>query len=64
MRRAHTSTIVVFMVSTIFMVAVVMVPAQDKPTSLRDARAAVEANMSTAAGKTYDRSVGASTVLR
>jgi hypothetical protein len=34
------------------MVAAVMVSVQDKPTGLRDARAAIEATMSTAAGET------------
>jgi hypothetical protein len=59
MRRTPTSTILAFMVGTLFVVAAVMVSAQDKPTSLRDARAAVEANMSTGAGKTYDEQFGA-----
>jgi hypothetical protein len=40
------------------MVAAVMVSAQDKPTGLKDAQAAIEANMSTAAGKTYDEQFG------
>ena len=39
-------------------VMVSMVSAQDKSTTLRDARAAVEANMSTATGKTYDEQFG------
>jgi hypothetical protein len=59
MRRTPTSTILASTVVTVFMVAAVMVSAQDKPTSLRDARAAIEANMSTAAGKTYDEQFGA-----
>jgi hypothetical protein len=58
MRRTPTSTIFAFMVGTLFMVAAVMVSAQDKPTGLREARAAIEANMSTAAGKTYDEQFG------
>src|SRR5271169_1384289 len=58
MRRAPTSTILAFTVGTLFMVAAVMVSAQDKPTGLRDARAAIEENMSTAAGKTYDEQFG------
>lgn len=33
--------------------------AEDKPTSLSDARAAVEANMRTAEGKAYDDKLGA-----
>jgi hypothetical protein len=40
------------------MVTAVIAFAQDRPTSLRDARAAVEANTSTAAGKTYDEQFG------
>ena len=35
-----------------------MVSAQEKPKGLRHARAAIEANMSTAAGKTYDEQFG------
>jgi len=58
MRHTSTSTILAFTVGTLFMVAGVMVSAQDKPTGLRDARAAVEANMNTAAGKTYDEQFG------
>ena len=58
MRGTPTSTILAFMVGTLFVAAAVMVSAQDKPTGLRDARAAVEANMGTAAGKTYDEQFG------
>lgn len=58
MRRTHTSTILVFAVGTLLVVARVMVSAQEKPTGLRDARAAVEENMSTAAGKKYDEEFG------
>src|SRR5215472_2522756 len=58
MRRFLTSTIFAFTVATLFMVAAVMDSAQDQPTSLRDARSAVEANMSTAAGRTYDEQFG------
>ena len=58
MTRTATSTILAFMVVTLFVAAGVMVSAQDKPTSLKDARAAVEANMTTAAGKTYDEQFG------
>ena len=54
MRQTLTSTFLASTVATVFMVTAVMASAQDKPTSLRDARAAVEANMSTATGKTYD----------
>jgi len=46
------------MVVTLFVAAGVMVSAQDKPTGLKDARAAVEANMTNAAGKTYDEQFG------
>jgi hypothetical protein len=49
MRRTSSSTILAFMASTLFMVAAEIIFAQDKPTDLRDARAAVEANMITAA---------------
>jgi len=35
-----------------------MVSAQEKPTGLRHARAAIEANISTAEGKTYDERFG------
>ena len=58
MRRTHTSTILVFTVGTLLVVAGVVVSAQEKPTGLRDARAAVEENMSTAAGKKYDEEFG------
>jgi hypothetical protein len=58
MRRTPTLTILAFTIGTLFMVAAVIVSAQDKPTGLRDARAAIEANMSTAAGKTYDEQFG------
>jgi hypothetical protein len=53
MRRTSSSTILAFMASTLLTVAAEMIFAQDKPTDLRDARAAVEANMITAAGKAY-----------
>ena len=46
------------MVVTLFVVAGRMVSAQDKPTGVKDARAAIEANMTTAAGKTYDERFG------
>ena len=46
------------MVGSLFMFAAKMISAQDRPTSLSDARAAVEANMSTAAGKAYDEQFG------
>lgn len=59
MRRTSSSTILTFMAATLFMVAAEIIFAQDKPTGLRDARAAVEANMSTAAGKAYDEQFGA-----
>jgi hypothetical protein len=58
MRYTLTSTILTFTVGTLFLGVGVMVSALDKPTGLRDARAAVEANMSTAAGKTYDEQFG------
>jgi len=58
MTRTATSTILAFMVVTLFVAAGVMVSAQDKPTGLKDARAAVEANMTNAAGKTYDEQFG------
>jgi hypothetical protein len=56
MRRTPTSTILTFMV--VFVIASVMIYAQDKPTGLRDARAAVEANMTTVGGKAYDEQFG------
>jgi len=58
MRRTPTSAILAFTAGTLFVVAAGTVGAQDKPTCIRDARAAVEANMSTAAGKTYDEQFG------
>ena len=58
MTRTATSTILAFMVVTLFVAAGVMVSAQDQPTGLKDARAAVEANMTNAAGKTYDEQFG------
>src|SRR5664279_190714 len=59
MRRTPTSTILAFTVGTLLGGAAVTVSAQDKLTGLRDARTAVEANMSTAEGKTYDEQFGA-----
>ena len=58
MRRTPTSTILAFTLGTLFVFAGVMVFAQDKPTGLRDARAAVDSNMNTAAGKAYDEQFG------
>ena len=58
MRRTPTSIILVFTVGTLLVVAAVIASGQNKPTDLKDARAAVEANMSTAAGKTYDEQFG------
>ena len=58
MTLPHASTIFAFTVGTVFMVAAVTDSAQDKATILRNARTAVEANMSTAAGKTYDEQFG------
>ena len=57
MKRVHTIATLAF-VGALFMVAHEMVSAQEKPTSLSDARAAVEANMSTDAGKAYDQQFG------
>ena len=59
MKLTYTSTILAFMVGSLFMLAAEMISAQDRPTSLSDARAAVEANMSTAAGKAFDEQFGA-----
>jgi hypothetical protein len=40
------------------LLATPLLPAKDKPTSLSDARAAVEANMRTPEGKAYDEQQG------
>jgi len=58
MKRIHTFAILAIIVGTLFVVAAEPVSAQDKPTTLSDARAAVEANMSTSAGKAFDEQFG------
>jgi hypothetical protein len=58
MTRNPTSTILTLMVGIVCAVTAMTASAQDKPTSLSDARTAVEANMSTAAGKTFDEQFG------
>ena len=59
MKLTHTSITLAFMVVSLFMLDAQVMSAQDKQTSLDDARAAVEANTSTAAGKAYDEQFGA-----
>ncbi len=54
------STIILTLVAgTLLLASVDTFAAQDKPTGLQDARAAVESNMRTAAGKAYDEQFGA-----
>jgi hypothetical protein len=42
----------------VFLMSTQLVVAEDKPTSLSDARAAVEANLRTPEGKAYDEQLG------
>ncbi len=46
-------------VAVLLLMAVLPIVAQDKPTSLSNARAAIEANMRTPEGKAYDDKLGA-----
>lgn len=58
MKRTQILSIFSFVVGLLFM-STAAVSAQNKPTNLKDARAAVETNMSTATGKAYDEQFGA-----
>lgn len=58
MKRTPVLSIFSFVVSFLFMFTA-DVSAQNKPTNLKDARVAVEANVGTAAGKAYDEQFGA-----
>jgi hypothetical protein len=58
MNRIHASATLTFLAGILLSSLITLSAAQEKPTSLTDARAAIEANMSTAPGKAYDEQFG------
>jgi hypothetical protein len=59
LHETYSSTLLVLVICVLFAGTALKASAQNKPTSLSDARAAVDANMGTADGKAYDEQFGA-----